>query len=184
MTVVEAKNLISCDFGFFGRGKSDPYVVLSIGAKKFKSQHVKKTTNPVFNETWESIVEIVKSQTLDIEVWDWDQGKEDDFMGRARVPIQVLSERGMADMWITLEDTSSGQIRIRTEWFTMSTDIHDYDDRSAETHGTNLSTSVLMIYVDSCKQLPLAKPIIPTLPLYKPDSIVQVSQYFNKIYTL
>ena len=171
MTIVEAKNLISCDFGLFGRGKSDPYVLLSIGAKKFKTKYVKKTVNPVFDETWESIVEIVKSQTLEIEVWDWDQGKDDDFMGRARVPIQVLAEKGMADMWITLEDTSSGQIRIRTEWFTMSTNIQDYDDRTAETHGTKLSTSVLLVYVDSCKQLPLARSLGFS---NKPDSVVQV----------
>ena len=80
---------MQCDIGLFGRGQSDPYVVLTIGAKKFRSQTVKKTVNPVFGESWESVVEIVKSQSLDIEVWDHDQGKDDDFMGRARIPIQV-----------------------------------------------------------------------------------------------
>ena len=47
---------------------------------------------------------------MDIEVWDQDQGKDDDFMGRARVPIHSLAERGSTDMWITLEDASSGQV--------------------------------------------------------------------------
>ena len=89
ITIVEAKNLMQCDIGLFGRGQSDPYVILAIGAKKFRSQTVKKTVNPVFGESWESVVEIVKSQSLDIEVWDQDQGKDDDFMGRARIPIQV-----------------------------------------------------------------------------------------------
>ena len=89
ITIVEAKNLMQCDIGLFGRGQSDPYVVLTIGAKKFRSQTVKKTVNPVFGESWESVVEIVKSQSLDIEVWDQDQGKDDDFMGRARIPVQV-----------------------------------------------------------------------------------------------
>ena len=95
ITIVEAKNLMQCDIGLFGRGQSDPYVVLAIGAKKFRSQTVKKTVNPVFGDSWESVVEIVKSQILDIEVWDQDQGKDDDFMGRARIPIQVGFRPGL-----------------------------------------------------------------------------------------
>ena len=43
ITVVEAKNLMHCDFGFFGSGQSDPYVVLSIGAKKYRTETIKKT---------------------------------------------------------------------------------------------------------------------------------------------
>ena len=88
VTIVEARNLMQCDFGLFGRGQSDPYVmmimmtmmmmmqvILAIGAKKFRSQTVKKNVNPVFGESWEAVVEIVKSQSLDIEVWDHDQVK-------------------------------------------------------------------------------------------------------------
>lgn len=75
------------DIGLFGRGQSESYVVLAIGAKKFRSQTVKKNVNPVFGESWEAIV--VKSQSLDIEVWDQDQGKDDDFMGRVGIPIHV-----------------------------------------------------------------------------------------------
>ena len=55
ITIVEAK--ISCNvtlIGLFGRGQSDPDVVLAIGAKKFRRQTVKKTVNPVCGESWES----------------------------------------------------------------------------------------------------------------------------------
>ena len=158
-----------CDFGLFG--KSDPYVVLSVGARKFKTQIVKKCVNPIFGETWEAVVEIVKSQTLDIEVWDHDQGKDDDFMGRARVPIQCFVERGTSDLWINLEEASSGLVRIQTSWMGLSKDKTDYEERLVETHGRNLSTSVLMLYVDSCKLLPSAKAGISS----KPSPVVQVS---------
>ena len=72
---------------------------------------VKKTVNPEFGESWECVVDMVQSQMLDIEVWDQDQGKDDDFMGRARVPIHVLAERGVSDLWVSLEEATSGQVR-------------------------------------------------------------------------
>eukprot|EP00092_Neocalanus_flemingeri_P000407 GFUD01000433.1.p1 GENE.GFUD01000433.1~~GFUD01000433.1.p1 ORF type:complete len:792 (+),score=178.56 GFUD01000433.1:116-2491(+) len=172
ITLVEAKNLMRMDFGFFGNpAKSDPYVVLSVGAKKFKSRTVMKTIDPVYGETWEAIVEVVKGQILDIEVWDFNQGTSDNFMGRVSVPIRTLADRGESDLWVNLEEATSGQVRIQTQWMTMSSDRDDYDDRVEEAHGRQLSTAVLMVYVDSCKQLPLAKAGIST----KPDPIVQVS---------
>lgn len=171
ITLVEARNLMRMDFGFFGTpGKSDPYVTLSVGAKKFKSQIVKKTIDPVYGETWEAVVEVVKGQRLDIEVWDFDQGMADEFMGRASVPIVALADRGETDLWITLEEATSGKVHIQTQWLTMSTDLEDYEDRVEEAHARHLSTAVLMVYVDSCKHLPLAKSGVSS----KPDPIVQI----------
>ena len=54
---------------------------------------------------------------------------------------------------------------------TLSKDHRDYEERLHETHGRNLSTAVLMLYVDSCKQLPSAKAGITS----KPSPVVQVS---------
>jgi len=171
ITLVEAKNLMKMDFGFFGNpGNSDPYVTLSVGAKKFKSQIVKKTVDPVYGETWEAVVEVVKGQRLDIEVWDFDQGMADEFMGRASVPISSLADRGATDLWINLEDATSGKVRIQTQWLTLSNDREHYEDRVEEAHGRQLSTAVLMVYVDSCKHLPLAKLGVTS----KPDPIVQL----------
>ena len=113
LTIVEAKNLMHCDFGFFGSGQSDPYIVVSIGARRFKTKVIKKTVNPVYGEIWETEVEIVKSQSLHISVWDHDHSKEDDFMGEVRVPLKSLVERGETDLWLTLDKAKSGQVRIR-----------------------------------------------------------------------
>ena len=35
-------------------GKSDPYVVIKVGGFEFKSQTIKKTLNPEWNETFEA----------------------------------------------------------------------------------------------------------------------------------
>ena len=66
ITVVAGRDLMRCDFGFFGSGQSDPYVVLMIGAKKFKTRIVNKTLNPVFEETWECVVENVRCNIFKI----------------------------------------------------------------------------------------------------------------------
>jgi len=171
ITLVEARNLMKMDFGFFGNpGKSDPYVVLSVGANKFRSQIVKKTVDPVYGETWEAVVEVLKGQRLDIEVWDFDQGMADEFMGRASVPISSLASRGETDLWINLDEATSGKVHIQTQWLTLSSDKEDYEDRVEEVHGRHLSTAVLMVYVDSCRHLPLAKLGVTS----KPDPIVQL----------
>src|SRR6267154_1565575 len=44
--LIEARNLIKADFGFLGMGKSDPYVIISVGAQEFKSPVIKNTINP------------------------------------------------------------------------------------------------------------------------------------------
>ena len=92
-----------CDYALFGSGKSDPYIVVSIGARKFETRVIKKTVNPVYGEIWETEVEIVKSESLHISVWDQDRSKEDDFMGQVRVPLKSLVERGETDLWLTLD---------------------------------------------------------------------------------
>ena len=84
LTIVEAKNLISCDFNLFGAGNSDPYIVVSVGARKFKTRVIKKTVNPVYGDVWEVPVETVNGQSLELSVWDHDTSKDDDFMGSGK----------------------------------------------------------------------------------------------------
>ena len=94
--------------------------------------------DPVYGETWEVVVEVVKGQRLDIEVWDFDQGTTDEFMGRASIPIRSLADRGETDLWVTLEEATSGKVRIQTQWMTMSQDKVDYEERVEEAHGKPL----------------------------------------------
>jgi Ca2+-dependent lipid-binding protein len=43
---IEARNLMKKDVGVLGMGKSDPYVILSVGAQSFKSKTINNTVNP------------------------------------------------------------------------------------------------------------------------------------------
>ena len=80
-----------------------------------------------------------------------------------------MARRGQTDLWIKLDDASSGQVRIKTEWLDLSSDRMDYLRRVEEVQDPGSgdrsgSTAVLLVYVDSCKMLPLAKSGTVTIP--------------------
>merc|ERR1712133_298222 len=92
-------------------GKSDPYVVVQYGDKKFKSKTVKNNQNP----TWDFAVDIPvpeKNKNIKISVFDEDIGK-DDPMGNVIVKIEdLVNERKVSNKRIKLKDCKSGEIFI------------------------------------------------------------------------
>lgn len=44
--VVEAKHLMKKDIGMLGKGKSDPYAVINVGAQEFRTKTIDNTVNP------------------------------------------------------------------------------------------------------------------------------------------
>lgn len=44
--VVEAKDLMKKDIGVLGKGKSDPYAIVTVGAQQFRTQTIDNTVNP------------------------------------------------------------------------------------------------------------------------------------------
>ncbi|CAD1477602.1 unnamed protein product, partial [Heterotrigona itama] len=44
--VVEAKHLMKKDIGMLGKGKSDPYAIIKIGAQEFRTKTIDNTVNP------------------------------------------------------------------------------------------------------------------------------------------
>lgn len=44
--VVEAKHLMKKDIGVLGKGKSDPYAVLNVGAQEFKTKVIDNCVDP------------------------------------------------------------------------------------------------------------------------------------------
>lgn len=44
--VVEAKHLMKKDIGMLGKGKSDPYAVITVGAQEFKTKTIDNTVDP------------------------------------------------------------------------------------------------------------------------------------------
>lgn len=44
--IVEAKNLMKKDISMLGKGKSDPYAIVTVGAQTFRTQTIDNTVNP------------------------------------------------------------------------------------------------------------------------------------------
>lgn len=55
INLLEAQNLIAMDslMGGIVKGKSDPYVKITIGTTTYKSNVIKENLNPIWNEMYE-----------------------------------------------------------------------------------------------------------------------------------
>ncbi|CAN7980683.1 unnamed protein product [Ixodes pacificus] len=160
LEVVAAKDLVKADIGMLGLGKSDPYAIITVGAQEFRTQVIPSTVNPKWNFYCEAVIYQIPGSTVDIEVMDEDQSSKDDFLGRVSVSVSDLQDQGQGDMWLTLDDTKSGKIRLRTFWLSLTTNTDDLPlqlerVKSISTK-TPLSTAVLIVFLDSAKHLPAA----------------------------
>ncbi|EDS45772.1 conserved hypothetical protein [Culex quinquefasciatus] len=116
--LVSGHNLVAMDKS----GTSDPYVKFKVGGRLlYKSKTVHKELNPVWDETF--IVPIEDPfQPINIKVFDYDWGLQDDFMGSAKLQLQSLELNRVEEMTIRLEDAQRankdlGEIRLNvTLW--------------------------------------------------------------------
>ncbi|XP_069702958.1 extended synaptotagmin-2 isoform X2 [Periplaneta americana] len=171
--VVEAKQLMKMDIGVLGKGKSDPYAIITVGAQEFRTQTIDNTVNPKWDYWCESIVFESRGQILELQVFDADDiSKKDENLGRATVDVSGVAKNGQVDLWVTLEGVKSGMVHLRMTWLTLSSSLADLKAAIAETQLlrlTSMSTGLLMVFVDSAKNLPNAR------PTKKPDPYVQLS---------
>merc|ERR1711970_894342 len=97
-------------------GKADPYVNITFGKQKAKSKTVKNNHNPEwnFNATFE--VDQNTSETIRIEVFDEDLGK-DDTLGHKVMDINsVVKQNKLLNQWIPLDNCKSGEIFLSAEF--------------------------------------------------------------------
>ncbi|XP_043698148.1 calcium-dependent lipid-binding protein-like isoform X3 [Telopea speciosissima] len=86
VTVVKANNLKNMEM----IGKSDPYVVLYVRPLfKVKTKIINNNLNPVWNQTFELIVEDEETQSLILEVFDADVG-QNKRLGITKLPLIEL----------------------------------------------------------------------------------------------
>ncbi|KAF5284987.1 hypothetical protein FQA39_LY16852 [Lamprigera yunnana] len=162
--VVEAKNLMKKDIGILGKGKSDPYAILHVGAQQHRTKTIDNTTDPKWDYWCEAMVSSIQGQIVAIDVWDWDPGfpgsQNDDLLGRATIDIGTVAKKGEDDMWITLEQAKHGMVHLRFTWFVLTPNYADLKSTLHETQMlqvTAMSSALLIIYVDSAKGLPQAR---------------------------
>ena len=109
LTAIEAKDLLSAD----SNGFSDPYFKIphnqrgfvDIPGKNHKTKWIKKTLNPVWNHTFESVqFDPTVTKNLQIEVYDYDRFGKDDLIGTAFINLDWMlnGQQDFLDAWIPL----------------------------------------------------------------------------------
>ncbi|CAG2053038.1 unnamed protein product, partial [Timema podura] len=79
--VVEAKDLMKKDITMLGKGKSDPYAIVSVGAQEFRTHTIDNSINPKWDFWCESIVFEPQGQLLEIKLLDADDVADDESLG-------------------------------------------------------------------------------------------------------
>ncbi|KOM32982.1 hypothetical protein LR48_Vigan01g253800 [Vigna angularis] len=113
VTVVSAEELPATDF----LGKSDPFVVLTLkkAETKNKTRVVNDSLNPVWNQTFDFVVEDGLHDMLIVEVWDHDTfGK--DYMGRCILTLTRVILEGEYKERFELDGAKSGYLNLHLKW--------------------------------------------------------------------
>ncbi|XP_051137503.1 synaptotagmin-5-like isoform X1 [Andrographis paniculata] len=113
VTVVSAEDLPATDF----MGKSDPFVVLTMRKSqiKYKTRVLTDTLNPIWNQTFDFVVEDGLRELLLMEVYDHDTfGK--DYMGRCVLTLTRAILEGEYSDCIHIDGTEAGKLNIHVKW--------------------------------------------------------------------
>uniref|UniRef100_A0A7N0VMC2 Uncharacterized protein n=1 Tax=Kalanchoe fedtschenkoi TaxID=63787 RepID=A0A7N0VMC2_KALFE len=113
VTVVSAEDLPPVDLN----GKADPYVILIM--KKSNTRHktrvVNESLNPVWNQTFDFVVEDGLHDMLMVEVWDHDTfGK--DKIGRCVMTLSRVVLEGEYTATFALDGAKSGRLTLHLKW--------------------------------------------------------------------
>ncbi|KAL2525719.1 Synaptotagmin-4 [Abeliophyllum distichum] len=113
VTVISAEDLPSADL----LGKSDPFVELTMkkSEQKYTTRVLNDTLNPVWNQTFDLVIEDGLHELLILEVWDHDTfGK--DKLGRCIMTLtRVILEGEFTDSF-PLDGTESGRLNLHLKW--------------------------------------------------------------------
>jgi len=147
----KAEKLAKKDIGMLGMGKSDPYAILSVGARRLRTKKINNTVNPEWNFVGDFPIEVVHGQQLTMEIFDHDDPGGDEFLGRATVATNLVATKGqISDMWVNLEDTDTGRALVSLSWLQVSSDPSDLSSGISVGSG---SQCLLHVYLDSCSDL-------------------------------
>uniref|UniRef100_A0A8C6CX65 Extended synaptotagmin-2 n=1 Tax=Moschus moschiferus TaxID=68415 RepID=A0A8C6CX65_MOSMO len=158
---IEAQDLQGKDTYLKGlvKGKSDPYGVIRVGNQIFQSKVIKENLSPKWNEVYEALVYEHPGQELEIELFDEDPDK-DDFLGSLMIDLIEVEKERLLDEWFTLDEVPRGKLHLKLEWLTLMPDASNLEqvltdiraDRDQADDG--LSSSLLILYLDSARNLP------------------------------
>ncbi|XP_076022751.1 extended synaptotagmin-1 [Genypterus blacodes] len=162
--LLEAEDLTAKDTVIKGLidGKSDPYAVLRVGTQIFTSHHVDSNLNPQWREMYEVIVHEVPGQELEVEVFDKDPD-QDDFLGRAKVDLDIVKKARVVDDWFNLRDVPTGSVHLRLEWLSLLpsaarlSEVIQRNQNLTSKTADPPSAAILAVYLDQGHDLPMRK---------------------------
>ncbi|EFB24738.1 hypothetical protein PANDA_012643, partial [Ailuropoda melanoleuca] len=174
---IEAQDLQGKDTYLKGlvKGKSDPYGIIRVGNQIFQSKVIKENLSPKWNEVYEALVYEHPGQELEIELFDEDPDK-DDFLGSLMIDLIEVEKERLLDEWFALDEVPRGKLHLKLEWLTLMPNASNLDkvltDIRADKDQANdgLSSSLLILYLDSARNLPVGKKINSN-----PNPLVQMS---------
>ncbi|XP_077347266.1 extended synaptotagmin-2 isoform X3 [Lithobates pipiens] len=163
---IEAQDLMWKDTYMKGliKGKSDPYGVIRIGNQVFQSKVIKENLNPKWNEVYEALIYEHPGEMLEIELFDEDTDK-DDFLGSLMIDLEEVEKERVVDEWFGLDEATSGKLHLKLEWLSPKSSTENLDkvlasikaDKDQADDG--LSAALLILYLDSARNLPSGKKI-------------------------
>eukprot|EP00817_Percolomonadidae_sp_ATCC50343_P001811 CAMPEP_0117430552 /NCGR_PEP_ID=MMETSP0758-20121206/10099_1 /TAXON_ID=63605 /ORGANISM="Percolomonas cosmopolitus, Strain AE-1 (ATCC 50343)" /LENGTH=261 /DNA_ID=CAMNT_0005218701 /DNA_START=21 /DNA_END=804 /DNA_ORIENTATION=- len=106
--ILEARNLRASD----SNGLSDPYCVVQLRSKKFKTKVKHKTLSPVWGDLFTLKVKDPKTDILKIQVRDEDKFSKDDALGELSFRVNQMVKNKEEKGWYRLQNTEKGEIRL------------------------------------------------------------------------
>ncbi|XP_076437301.1 extended synaptotagmin-2-like isoform X2 [Babylonia areolata] len=156
--VLEARDLKKADISITGKGKSDPYAIVTVGAQTFKTKVIDDNVDPVWNEVFEYIIDERDGQFLKLALNDKDPGNKDDPLGSTTVDISTIFEKGTVDEWLPLEDVKKGMVHVRATWLYLANDPLELDRvREEGIDEDSVHSALLVVNLDSALDLPRGK---------------------------
>jgi len=143
--LIKAENLVNKDTG----GTSDPYAKLSASTKWFKSKTIKNDLNPKWDDFMVHFPIELLGEELLIELFDHDR-INDETLGHATISAGTVAHRKQIDdMWVNLENTTTGKVKLSLSWLEVSNAMEDIEILKKK----ESKMCLLVVFIDSCKDL-------------------------------
>ena len=125
--VLQGKDLLAMDNGFFQSGLSDPMIKLKIPGimnHSVKTKYIPKTLNPQWNEKFVFPKVTDPGMSLEVTCEDYDFGSlRNDVIGRFTIPLELLSDKKPLRKWYTLlnkygdhDEKKRGEVELQIQW--------------------------------------------------------------------
>lgn len=96
-------------------GRSDPYVIFTVGDQQVQSKVKFQTLQPVWNESFQVCVASLDDR-LNLHVMDWDRIGKHDPMGDGSIRLEDLEDGKPTYKSVKLEHVECGTIHLQLTW--------------------------------------------------------------------